>query len=684
MQSIFIGSQLWVTKGESRQEMLDDVRGMLGQGLTLARVFITWADVRTNDTWDFSLWDQFFSVCEQEGLRITATLSSLANTGEVAFGQTATPDTWAQNKARILSYIKAVVLRYRTSTALDSWILQNEPNLAIAPDALTVPLFRDYLREKYPADAFAARYHLHDPAQVGWIAPDGSRARVQGIGEPGWNYEVRVDWTHFNRHLLLGRLKEAQQLVHALDGAHPTSVNADNLSSASPTHGGRDVFGMGKIVDFMGCSSHVSWHSTRFPSRKIHQSVAMFADITRAATRDANGCFWMTELQAGANYFSGVRPMCPSAKDIEHWLWEAIGTGARGVVYWLYKARPAGFEALEWGLMNQLGEPSCRSEASKGVSDFLQAHAAVLDHSRPKAYDGLILFSNDSSILAHHESNNGQARSADIQLPRNDLMVQDARCGAYLLMQDMGLDVGFVAQEDLSGLATDTPFVLAPNTYALQPAAVQALGDYVRGGGTLVVDGLFAAKDADGNRSNRAVQRALGELFGSPVADFRVDEHPIEFTDERGAPLAGWFLTCQWTHLPQDARILLKDASGKACGVERRLGKGRAIYIGTLLFQNYFRTGGDVPSYRAWLKDALNPANAPYQLLNPSPFLRRKVLKAPDGDVIVVMNRAGAAEALLATDCALTDLATGERFAAAQGQASIPIAADQVRILQSM
>ena len=677
MKSVFLGSQLWVEKGQSAEELRADVRGMQAQGLRLARIFLTYDAARRNGTWDYEIWDELFTICDQEKMQLSVTLSAFAQTGRWAFGEEPSAEQWEQNREDILEYVRRTVERYRDRPSLDSWILQNEPHLFLPLNGVTVQQFRDYLSRAYAPEAFRARYGLESPQNLGWISPDGSRARIPGVREAGWSYAPRVDWARFNRELLLQRLCEVREEVRKGDRAHPTTVNADALAAANPAEEGRDVFALGKAVDFLGCSAHVSWHSTRFPVNRIHQSVAMFADMTRSATADRDGCFWVTELQAGTNFFSGVRPMCPSKADLAHWIWESISTGARGVVFWLYRAREQGFEALEWGLMNQRGGPSERSEATREIGAFLQRHREAFAAMRPKAYDGLILRSTDSCVLSRAESNDGNPRSADLQLPRNDQMVQDASCGAYLLLQDMGLDVGFVSEETLDRIDATVPFVVAPNAYALQPEVLQRLLDYVQQGGTLVVDGLFGAKNAMGDKSGADAEAALQALFGEPMEDFAVENGAITMRTQQGDSLPAWFLLAQWR--AQAAEALARDEKGRVCAVRHACGKGCAIHIGTLFFQNYFRCGGEIAAYRKWM-EALLPAQDPlYRLENPSALLRRKVLHLEKEDWVAVLNRSQeAAQAHLRSQADWIGVESGKAYPSIQGRVTVELAPEEV------
>ncbi len=683
MNHTFIGSQLWLPSEMTMEQIAQDVHGMREVGLEVARVFLTRDTVVRRGEYNFSFWDDFFAICRKEGMKVCVTLSAFSGTGETPFGAQPTLESWEINTQRVLEYVEKVVTRYRDEEAVDCWILQNEPAYNVSPAPWSVEAFRQFLAIEYSKEELKKRYHSEDTSHIGWISPDGQRARVPGVNEPGWSYELRVDWIKFNRYWLNKRLIEVQKVVESIDTNHLTTVNAAGLLTGSPRDGGTDVFALGEIVDFMSCSAHVSWHSTRFAENRIHQSVAMLADITRSASKHPDGLFWMAELQSGTNYFSGGRPMCPTGDQLKMWLWESIGTGAQGIVYWLYRARPSGFEAMEWGLLNQRGLPSERALASKAVSDVLNANEELFNSVRPKSYDALILYGTDASILTMCEGNKGQPGTMDLGQARNVLMTQDSRCGAYSLLQDIGLDVGFINETQIEKIANLTvPYLVVPHVYALDSKVLEAISAYVNNGGTLIVDGLFAVKTPSGNHYDDSAAKIMAELFGECMDDFRVDVSPIEFSMTDHSTLPGWFLTCEWANLPADVEVLGVDSNNKPSILSRKVGKGRTLYIGTQMFQNYFRTGGAVEEYRNWLSKQIEMGTL-YSIRNQSAEHRRKVLSSDQGDLIVLMNYgASITESLnLGEYTSVKDITSGETFSAAAGWAEIPMASESVRLL---
>ena len=90
--------------------------------------------------------------------------------------------------------------------------------------------------------------------------------------------------------------------IRKIDTVHELHVNPHDV--ATPNYfKGQSVFEEGKIVDFVGCLAHPSWHSVRFAPDRIDQSVAYYADLMKSTTRHKEDKFWVSELQGGTNIF---------------------------------------------------------------------------------------------------------------------------------------------------------------------------------------------------------------------------------------------------------------------------------------------------------------------------------------------------------------------------------------------
>ena len=320
---LLLGSQLWLHKHDSDETLAAQIDAMLDAGLTLTRIFIPWSDVETGrDERDWDLYDRLFRVCEPRGMLLTVTLSCLGAPRWFERSLKGRVPTRADEDALgalRAGHVRETARRYAPSAALHSWILANEPRITIPVTEASLTRFREYLTNvhKHNPGLFSRLYKCGGPDEVGEILPDG-KAKLD-FGR--WDFAAKVDWAGFETARLNGLLADISSALREIDKKHPTTVNPDNITQASPYMEGRDLWAFGGGTDFLGLSCHVSWHSTRFSSEKIHQSVGMFCDMTRSATGRgganaraagdlAPSCrdeyFHVTELQAGTNYFSGL------------------------------------------------------------------------------------------------------------------------------------------------------------------------------------------------------------------------------------------------------------------------------------------------------------------------------------------------------------------------------------------
>jgi hypothetical protein len=149
---------------------------------------------------------------------------------------------------------------------------------------------------------------------------------------------------------------------------------------------------------------------------------------------------------------------------------------------------------------------------------------------------------------------------------------QAARLGWIRLLQDLGVEPRFVADADLpERLLTERPRCLVvPAAAALDSRSVQAIGTFVRNGGTLLGDHSAALYESDLQRRGAG---ALDGLFGITERSFAWADLLVRqgrsTSRERGLPLAEKGLR---------GRLGERRADGDAF-LEQAVDRGRAVYL---------------------------------------------------------------------------------------------------------
>jgi len=398
--------------------------------------------------------------------------------------------------------------------------------------------------------------------------------------------------------------------------------------------------------------------------------VALYADLMRGATRAPKNYFWVTELQGGTNIFSGITYLGPSGEDLRSWVWESIGAGAKGTVFWCFNTRVFGYEAGEWGLVDQQGRPSRRLKEISEIAALLDKHEAVFTASTPARASTAILFSEASWMLGNIE---GQTQ--DPETPRNVLMATDAFTGAWMACADAGISVDVIDEVNLqNGAAASYKLLIVPGCTALEEASMPALQTYVKAGGTLLADGLCGYKTPDGWLRNVAAN-PLNAVFGASVADIQAVPE-LKTTITTGMlRLPVWFLKIV-LEAEKDTSVLAthNEEQPRPALTLAKYGQGKALRLGTAFFQHYFRYP-DVTAFSKLLSLLPQPQQA-VKLGNPSSHLRLRALDLPDGQLLILLNAGERTTAHLQVEAhqTLTRLTL-------QGEEPVKKEGNQVRVL---
>ncbi|MFC3800665.1 beta-galactosidase [Cohnella sp. GCM10012308] len=641
--AVVLGSQLFINSSDTADEIRGWVRQMADHGLKLIRLFMIWEQLEpAKDQWRFDVYDACFDEASVRGLGVVPTLMAVSPPGwqRVTDGPQGIANLdEATLRERIGGYIGQVARRYAHHPAFHSWILWNEPSRKIRRGPHGMNAYAEYAQRTYGTIEAYNRISYWKFAGFEQLAAQGAGPEGQEL--PFVSFAERTDWARFSVDNLNEKLRYIRDEVRKWDPVHPVHVNPHNLQGEMQA-AGQSLWAESESVDFLGCSAHPAWHSLRFPERRWSQSIAFFSDLTRCATGRPDGLFWVTELQGGPTLYSAGTAHCPTYEEIRQWIWEGIGAGARAVVFWCFNARKGGYEAAEWSLLNQLGEPSPRLEAVRDAAAVLEREAGLLAAVKAASPRVCVLYSEASCALGQAEGSGNDP--AD---PRNGNMYLDAIAGAYLMLSDLSVQAGFINEKRLreNGVPAGTRAVLVPNAIVLGAEEAAELEAFVRGGGLVVGDGLIGMKDANGN-VDRETQSQADALFGAKVLELETAQNRFDIRFEAdGTGVEGWFY-----RLPlkaENAEIIGRfDDGGAAAATVRRVGAGAALRIGTLLFQRYFaRPSADVLALlAAWLGDRVDE---PVRLANGDRRLRLRRLTHSQGELLVLLNEGDKVEAEL-------------------------------------
>ncbi len=566
-----VGAQVWIEPGQTPEEIDGWFRTLADSGMPLARLFLMWNNLEpAPGRWDFALYDAAFASAERHHVRIVATLTAHHGPPHRGFAYRSQGSRIVDTAERQLeaeAYVAKVVQRYRTSPALDTWMLMNEPGQPPSPDPLAVSDFRVWLRTRYGAvERLNAAWLTAFPSFEG-IAYDERWA------EGGWAWpSAFVDWHTFWREHLRDHLAWVAAQIRRYDPAHPLHVNphalVDNLSGTST-----DLPSWMPFLDSLGASIHPGWHFGLLTRDQFALGVSYVCDLVHGAA--APKPFWVTELQGGNNLYSATRPMNPNPSDVAQWTWTAIGAGAERVIFWLLNARRQGGEAAEWSLLDFQQRPSERLREAGAIAAALRAHEQFFSGARPLDPRVTVVLSLETMTLQDNTKWSdfpGRGRQAHVL----------AALGVYQALSELGIptSVALVHHFDWRAPAPTGRIAILPHLTAVSAEQAAGFDTFVRNGNTLLVTGLTGLFDPDARAwplGRSPLETVLGgrlkefRLIGGS-ASLRIDEPPLRL------PFHLWEGDVETT----SGAAIAHDGS-RVTAVCNRLGKGQAIWIPSLV-----------------------------------------------------------------------------------------------------
>jgi len=281
------------------------------------------------------------------------------------------------------------------------------------------------------------------------------------------------------------------------------------------------------------------------------------------------------------------RPILNTMEDMKRHIFVPLSAGIKGFVFWQYRPERATLEAPAWGLTDLAGNDTPWLIAAKKIAKAVLDNADVILNHTPHAKIGVI------------NSQKGQLFDFCVR-PGAQWYVQSVK-GAHAMLRAAGYAVDIVSEQQIDPeFLTRYKVLYDPFPYLKDSRSCRILKDWVAGGGTLIAEGCFGGYSYDdglhtieqpgfgfeevfGAKECRVTTvSAFHNAYGNWMGDSEQDILPVI---KEGKVYHGFqfYQALQ----PTGGEVLASFEDGTAAIVANRYGKGKGIWIGTLIAYPY-------------------------------------------------------------------------------------------------
>lgn len=472
----------------------------------------------------------------------------------------------------VTDFIRAVAAHVAEHPAMLSLDVWNEPHLEPMFDyredmlcycAYSAAQFRLWLQKKYGELSYL---------NAAWFRTYQSWDEVLPPPRLG-TWADMMDWRLFwldNMQRWMGLRVQA-----AKEGAPGLPVQSHVAYSGYVGTNGRgglanelgDEFLLAQKTDWFGLTCFPKWLMRDDP----YFNHLLNNEIVAAAAGDKP--FYQVELQGGGGKAGLLGGDVPDAGDIRYWNYATVAAGGKGALYWQYAPEPAGLEAPGFGLTGFNGENTPRSlEAGRCAREM---NYPQLSQAKRVPAQNAIYLSRTNSVWFYGAG-------------REEGKYAQAVQGAYAIAYRHGVPMTFAHQDRVETLMEDgVRTLILPMPMVLSQRETDALERFVRAGGTLVSEGFPGLYDQGGKLD--AQSTALNRLWG--LKHIEVQPLTEESLGRNGAFDSSLYR--QVVEAEEYVRVLNRFSDGAPALTERRIGRGRAVWMGSFPLYGYGENHSD-------------------------------------------------------------------------------------------
>ena len=455
----------------------------------------------------------------------------------------------------ICEHFKKTAQAYKDFPSLIAYDVFNETAFN-SYDAYTLERFRAWLKEKY-----GTIEHLNDVWEHNYT--DFSQ-----VGFAPWMWMSimpAADFGAFRRESVAIFVKGWCNAIKTVDVSHP--LIADNIGSMITNGVGmyerpQDDFSLNTAVDEIGMSFYPKQVSgCQSPESRWQAFDSFYAASGRKGFYVSE---MQTHVQAMFNPSTAVRPY-----ELKQWCYEAVSSGAKGLIYWMWRPFTKGLQTAGRGLIDYKGRSTPRLEFASDLAKTL-SETGTLTPTRSKIgilFDPLCL---DFQILY----------TKCYRVDQNIYL--SSVCGAYNAFYSAGVRADVITPEEINSYKA----VVLSNHIVIGKKTAKVLSEYVKNGGTVICDGRTGLVDEYGMLGETLPGGEFNSLMGHEFIDSDYENMRFTFGGKTQEGYYGREIVAL-----TDGEILSLFEDGSPAVVKKKTGKGEVITFNTYLWYSNGKSG---------------------------------------------------------------------------------------------
>ncbi len=471
-------------------------------------------------------------------------------------------------------FIEAVVKRYKGRKNLLIWNAWNEPRSRPIHECCceeSKKSYRRWLKEK-----FGTIEELNRFLGKAW-------GEWEDIEPPGMikDYAEMYLWRQWAMWSVADRVRWVYEEIRKHDREHPIITHVGSCSVTQDVAGDPSLDWLNaQQVDFYGSSFPV------FPEQYLpvyyHRSNAsMICDWIRSVSP----YFWINELYPDLHNWRREA----KAENVRRWVWTTVAHGAKGILYWQYRAERLGNESNGNGLMNIDGSDTPKSKEAERIGGVLKRYASLFREFRvPEAEVGIV-YDHRSDLISRIE------HTPEIRSPGFEAMPEYpyklSIYGSYTLFWENSIPVDWIPSQEIERVERYR-VVYLPVPYIVDKRIAETLIRFVEKGGVLISEASLGLRAENTWVNLRVPPLGLDKLFGC------WEEGRLAMEGERRLNVERMGMSIPATEMitwfeGKGGEVVGRWEDGRAGMVISEYGKGKAILVGAYMGATYMRKRDD-------------------------------------------------------------------------------------------